>query len=193
MSTIFQTPVALITLITEDRVWFKVRCRLLSKPLIFFCVLRAHHSPAVHVSHRAAHCSLTCCHHPCLPMLCPHSLHSAPGLQSKVGPFGACVTREGSWCNYISVPNTPEGKGWLSSRAGWDGVWWLGRLCGQGCLCIAAAATAPTSDVHRSCWIAAGKPALPCPSDAHTLHASLPFALTLLNYSHYACLPPFQC
>ncbi|KAL4434067.1 hypothetical protein ABPG75_000508 [Micractinium tetrahymenae] len=50
MSSIFQTPVALITLITEDRVWFK----------------------------------------------------------SKVGPFGACVTREGSWCNYISVPNTPE-------------------------------------------------------------------------------------
>lgn len=51
MASIFQTPVALITLITEDRVWFK----------------------------------------------------------SKVGPFGACVTREGSWCNYISVPNTPEG------------------------------------------------------------------------------------
>jgi hypothetical protein len=50
MASIFQTPVALITLITEDRVWFK----------------------------------------------------------SKVGPFGACVTREGSWCNYISVPNTPE-------------------------------------------------------------------------------------
>lgn len=50
MSSIFQTPVALITLITEDRVWFK----------------------------------------------------------SKAGPFGACVTREGSWCNYISVPNTPE-------------------------------------------------------------------------------------
>jgi hypothetical protein len=50
MASIFQTPVALITLITEDRVWFK----------------------------------------------------------SKVGPFGVCVTREGSWCNYISVPNTPE-------------------------------------------------------------------------------------
>lgn len=50
MSSIFQTPVALITLITEDRVWFK----------------------------------------------------------SKVGPFGACVSREGSWCNYISVPNAPE-------------------------------------------------------------------------------------
>ncbi|PSC73115.1 kinase [Micractinium conductrix] len=50
MSTVFQTPVALITLITEDRVWFK----------------------------------------------------------SKVGPFGASVAREGSWCNYISVPNTPE-------------------------------------------------------------------------------------
>lgn len=31
-------------------------------------------------------------------------------LQSKVGPLGACVAREGSWCNYISVPNTPEGK-----------------------------------------------------------------------------------
>lgn len=53
-------------------------------------------------------------------------------LQSKVGPFGACVTREGSWCNYISVPNTPEGKGRLSSRVGWDGAWWLGILCGQG-------------------------------------------------------------
>lgn len=48
MSTIFQTPVALITLITEDRVWFKVRCRVVWGPQIVFCTLRAHHSPAVH-------------------------------------------------------------------------------------------------------------------------------------------------
>lgn len=44
-----------------------------------------------------------------LPTL-PPAMPRPRDLQSKVGPFGACVTREGSWCNYISVPNTPEGE-----------------------------------------------------------------------------------
>ncbi|GAB4813700.1 hypothetical protein N2152v2_000746 [Parachlorella kessleri] len=50
MASIFKTPVSLLTLIVDDRVWFK----------------------------------------------------------SKVGPFGACVDRDGSWCNYILVPTKPE-------------------------------------------------------------------------------------
>eukprot|EP00193_Tetraselmis_chui_P008054 CAMPEP_0177758852 /NCGR_PEP_ID=MMETSP0491_2-20121128/4412_1 /TAXON_ID=63592 /ORGANISM="Tetraselmis chuii, Strain PLY429" /LENGTH=689 /DNA_ID=CAMNT_0019274627 /DNA_START=84 /DNA_END=2153 /DNA_ORIENTATION=- len=50
MAQVFNTPVCLITLIIDDRVWFK----------------------------------------------------------SKVGPFGACVDRDGSWCNYIVVPPEPE-------------------------------------------------------------------------------------
>eukprot|EP00933_Yihiella_yeosuensis_P016552 TRINITY_DN14093_c0_g1_i3.p1 TRINITY_DN14093_c0_g1~~TRINITY_DN14093_c0_g1_i3.p1 ORF type:complete len:721 (-),score=164.64 TRINITY_DN14093_c0_g1_i3:205-2286(-) len=51
MSSIFKTPVSLITLVADpSRVWFK----------------------------------------------------------SKVGPFGACVERDGSWCNYVLVPTTPE-------------------------------------------------------------------------------------
>jgi len=51
MSTIFNTPVSLITLVADPtRVWFK----------------------------------------------------------SCVGPFGACVDRDGSWCNYVLVPPTPE-------------------------------------------------------------------------------------
>lgn len=50
MANLFGTPVSLITLITEDRVWFK----------------------------------------------------------SKVGPFGACVSRDGSWCNYIEIPPSAE-------------------------------------------------------------------------------------
>eukprot|EP00191_Tetraselmis_sp_GSL018_P002206 CAMPEP_0177598194 /NCGR_PEP_ID=MMETSP0419_2-20121207/12187_1 /TAXON_ID=582737 /ORGANISM="Tetraselmis sp., Strain GSL018" /LENGTH=714 /DNA_ID=CAMNT_0019090559 /DNA_START=138 /DNA_END=2283 /DNA_ORIENTATION=+ len=50
MAEVFKTPVCLITLIIDDRVWFK----------------------------------------------------------SKVGPFGACVCRDGSWCNYIVVPTAPE-------------------------------------------------------------------------------------
>mmetsp|Transcript_93865 Transcript_93865/g.265557 ORF Transcript_93865/g.265557 Transcript_93865/m.265557 type:complete len:731 (-) Transcript_93865:150-2342(-) len=29
-------------------------------------------------------------------------------FKSKVGPFGACVDRDGSWCNYVLVPSTPE-------------------------------------------------------------------------------------
>jgi PAS domain-containing protein len=29
-------------------------------------------------------------------------------FKSKVGPFGACVDRDGSWCNYVLVPATPE-------------------------------------------------------------------------------------
>lgn len=29
-------------------------------------------------------------------------------FKSKVGPFGTCVDRDGSWCNYILVPATPE-------------------------------------------------------------------------------------
>jgi len=29
-------------------------------------------------------------------------------FKSCVGPFGACVERDGSWCNYILVPETPE-------------------------------------------------------------------------------------
>mmetsp|Transcript_438 Transcript_438/g.1315 ORF Transcript_438/g.1315 Transcript_438/m.1315 type:complete len:743 (+) Transcript_438:113-2341(+) len=50
MAEVFKTPVCLITLIIDDRVWFK----------------------------------------------------------SKVGPFGSCVDRDGSWCNYIVVPTQPE-------------------------------------------------------------------------------------
>ncbi|GAB4814946.1 hypothetical protein N2152v2_001992 [Parachlorella kessleri] len=50
VASIFGTPVSLLTLIVDDRVWFK----------------------------------------------------------SKVGPFGGCVARDGSWCNYILVPNRPE-------------------------------------------------------------------------------------
>merc|ERR1719502_1232696 len=29
-------------------------------------------------------------------------------FKSKVGPFGTCVERDGSWCNYVLVPSTPE-------------------------------------------------------------------------------------
>lgn len=29
-------------------------------------------------------------------------------FKSQVGPFGACVDRDGSWCNYVLVPSTPE-------------------------------------------------------------------------------------
>ena len=51
MTTVFKTPVSLITLVADpSRVWFK----------------------------------------------------------SCVGPFGACVDRDGSWCNYVLVPPTPE-------------------------------------------------------------------------------------
>ena len=28
--------------------------------------------------------------------------------ESKVGPFGSCVDRDGLWCNYVLVPSTPE-------------------------------------------------------------------------------------
>eukprot|EP00887_Chlorella_sp_A99_P006213 scaffold3.g6213.t1 len=29
-------------------------------------------------------------------------------FKSKVGPFGACVSRDGSWCNYIEIPPSAE-------------------------------------------------------------------------------------
>lgn len=29
-------------------------------------------------------------------------------FKSCVGPFGSCVDRDGSWCNYVLVPTTPE-------------------------------------------------------------------------------------
>lgn len=51
MSSLFKTPVSLITLVADpSRVWFK----------------------------------------------------------SSLGPFGSCVSRDGSWCNYVLVPPTPE-------------------------------------------------------------------------------------
>ena len=72
----------------------------------------------------------------------PHShspARSSTFLQSKVGPFGACVTREGSWCNYISIPNAPEG----GSLGGWLGGWvagWLGQHARPASLLVSGTA-----------------------------------------------------
>lgn len=144
MASIFQTPVALVTLITEDRVWFKVLtclpcsalpCHAMPCRPAFVCLERWLLLVAAAVKHAAAHGRIALAT-ACTSVDCKLSMYLAPlvrlllhlhCLQSKVGPFGACVTREGSWCNYISVPNTPEGeaagRGKRACRA----------LCGDSC------------------------------------------------------------